>query len=104
MYLTGIEPFTMVVFFDKRLYELRWNGIEKFILNLDPAVPHIWSSVTLYSETARRKRKNWFNNWKQSAKTISTESILDFHRHTGTEDPENGLVINREGKICTVSI
>jgi hypothetical protein len=104
MELDGIEPFTMVIFFNRRLCEFRWNGNEKYTLHLDPSISHMWSSVTLYNETARSKRKSWFNDWQRSTKNINSESILNFHRSAGADDPENGLIINRDGKICTVSI
>jgi hypothetical protein len=104
MELNGIEPFTMVIFFNRRLFEFRWDGNEKYTLHLDPSISHIWSSVTLYNEVARSKRRNWFKDWQQSTKNINSESILNFHRCAGAEDPENGLVINRDGKICTLSI
>jgi hypothetical protein len=104
MELDGIEPFTMVTFFNRRLYEFRWDGNEKYTLQLDPSIAHIWSSVTLYNETARNKRRNWFKDWQRSAKNIDTQSILNFHRSAGSDDAENGLIIDRDGKICTVSI
>ncbi|HLY70405.1 MAG TPA: NRDE family protein [Puia sp.] len=85
MELEGIEPFTMIIFLNGRLCEFRWNVIEKFTLHLDPSISHIWSSVTLYNETARSKRRNWFNDWKRSTKNINSESILNFHR--SAEEP-----------------
>ncbi len=102
--LTEIEPFTIVIFFNRHLYEFRWDGNQKYILHPDASVPHIWSSVTLYDKTATAKRKDWFTNWKLSTKKINTETIFDFHRFGGITDPENGLIINRNGKLRTVSI
>ncbi|HSZ85452.1 MAG TPA: NRDE family protein [Puia sp.] len=102
--LTEIEPFTIVTFFDRQLYEFKWDGNQKYILRPDASIPHIWSSVTLYDETAVSRRKNWFTKWQHSAKKINTETIFDFHRFGGVPDPENGLIINRNGKLRTVSI
>jgi uncharacterized protein with NRDE domain len=58
--LDNIEPFTLVLFQDNVLYQLRWNGTEKTTVNLDVSKSHIWSSSTLYPKEIREKRANWF--------------------------------------------
>jgi len=58
--LSAIEPFTIVLFQDKKLYQLRWNEIEKTTLNLDSNQSYIWSSSTLYPKKIRGKEKNYF--------------------------------------------
>ena len=44
----GIEPFTMIVFDDGKLYEVRWDETEKYIKQKDDSKNHIWASCTLY--------------------------------------------------------
>jgi len=46
----GIEPFTMIIFDDGKLYEFRWDEKEKHIVQLDILKQYIWSSCTLYTE------------------------------------------------------
>jgi len=51
--LDNIEPFTLVLFQDNELFQLRWNGIINECTTLDAKKNHIWSSVTLYSKEIR---------------------------------------------------
>ena len=47
--LLDIEPFTVVVFENQTLYQLRWDGSQKSEVTLPTSQPYIWSSATLYS-------------------------------------------------------
>lgn len=94
--LTGIEPFTMLIFSHHQLYECRWDGYSKHSAQLDATIPHIWSSVTLYDPVIINKRRHWFKEWQQSVRFINRESILHLHRFEGD------LLI--KGEIKTVSI
>jgi uncharacterized protein with NRDE domain len=51
--LDRIEPFTIVLFQDQELFQLRWNGADKEAIKLD-ANENIWSSSTLYPKSQRR--------------------------------------------------
>jgi hypothetical protein len=44
--LDRIEPFTIVLFQDQELFQLRWNGADKEAIKLDANEKHIWSSST----------------------------------------------------------
>jgi len=102
--LFNIEPFTILVFQERKLVELRWNGEEKFIRNLDNTKSHIWSSATLYDQDAIAKRGNLFSNFiNKNEAAINTASIIDFHSNNN-EDSENGFVINRETGLKTFSV
>ena len=101
--LTGIEPFTIVLFQDKKLYQLRWNEVEKTTLNLDINQSHIWSSSTLYPKEIREHRAELFQNFIASNE-ISSKSLFQFHRYTKEDDSENGLIINRNDEMKTLSI
>lgn len=100
----GIEPFTMVIYDQGKLAEFRWDGDAKHLEMLDPAQPYIWSSATLYDTTAREKRQQWFDEWRNNREVACAEDILHFHRHAGEGDPWNDVVMNRNGKVQTVSI
>jgi len=102
--LTNIEPFTAVIWDGGHLFECRWDGKQKFTKLLDEAVPHIWSSVTLYDEEVISKRNAWFGEWIQSNAKPSQDDILHFHQFTGDGDSHNDLRMNRNGKVFTVSV
>lgn len=102
--LEDIEPFTLILYEDKELYELIWDGLTKRAIQLDENKNYIWSSVTLYPEEIRRKRSAWFLDFMKSKKEISASEILDFHKNTEGDDSENGLIINRENTLKTLSI
>lgn len=102
--LQGIEPFTIVLFQENKLYQLRWNELEKETINLNIAENYIWSSATLYPKAIREKRARWFYNFLSSRTTISADDIIDFHRYTEIENEEDGLVINRNNSLKTLSI
>ena len=102
--LENIEPFTLVLFQDKTLFQLRWNGIEKETTVLDTDKKHIWSSSTLYSEEIREKRSDWFYVFLNKNQEISAKELLRFHRYTEEENQEHGLVINRNEELKTLSI
>jgi hypothetical protein len=53
--LLDLEPFTIVLFQENKLYQLRWNEIEKETIDLDVSKNHIWSSSTLYPKEIREK-------------------------------------------------
>ena len=102
--LDNIEPFTLVLFQENKLYQLRWNGTEKSTLNLDSFKSHIWSSSTLYSKEIREKRADWFVNFLETKPQITEDEMYNFHRYTENDNSENGLVINRDDIMKTLSI
>ena len=102
--LENIEPFTLVLFQNKALFQLRWNGIQKETTPLDINKNHVWSSSTLYSREIREKRSNWFYTFLETNPEISEKEMLHFHRYTEDKNQENGLVINRNDEMKTLSI
>ena len=102
--LENIEPFTLVLFQENELYQLRWDGIDKESTSLNTNKNHVWSSSTLYSTAIRDKRADWFHTFLDVNPTISETEMLNFHRYTEEENKENGLVINRNDELKTLSI
>lgn len=102
--LNNIEPFTAVLWEQGHLYECRWDGQQKFHKEINPGRPHIWSSVTLYDEAVIRKRRQWFTQWLQRHPQPQGNDILHFHQFTGDGDRRNDLLMDRDGKVCTVSV
>ncbi|MES2409954.1 MAG: NRDE family protein [Bacteroidota bacterium] len=102
--LQNIEPFTLVLFQNQKLYQLRWNEAEKSTLELDVNQSHIWSSSTLYPKEIREKRANWFNTFLDTKPEVNADELFNFHRYTEEENTEHGLVINRNDALKTLSI
>lgn len=102
--LNNIEPFTAVIFDNQHLFECRWDGEKKHHAELDTTKHHIWSSATLYDDEIARKRNQWFHEWILQNPEPEQEQILAFHQFTGDGDPNNDLLMNRDGKVFTVSI
>lgn len=100
----GIEPFTMVIYDDGDLWELRWDESQKHILQLDTTQPHLWASCTLYPEEWQLKRQSWFKNWQNGNEEISQQSVLDFHKNAGEGNPEYDVVMNRNNIVRTTSV
>ncbi|CAH0334748.1 hypothetical protein FVB9288_00354 [Flavobacterium sp. CECT 9288] len=102
--LESIEPFTLVLFQNQELFQLRWDGNNKQTLTLDSNKNHIWSSSTLYPSLVREQRADWFYTFMSETDVISKEKLYDFHRYTQEGNEENGLVINRNNEMKTLSI
>lgn len=102
--LTGIEPFTIVLFENNKLLQLQWNEIEKSEEEKNENQFHIWSSSTLYSKEIREQRKVWFTTFIKESNNPSSDEILHFHQFTEAENKEYGLQINRNNTLKTISI
>ena len=102
--LEKIEPFTLVLFQNSQLFQLRWNGNQKETLVLNECKNHVWSSATLYSKEICEKRSEWFYSFLEKITFPSAIEMFHFHRNTEKENLENGLVINRNEEMKTLSI
>jgi hypothetical protein len=101
---SGIENFTLILWHNLVLREIRWDGIKLKERRHDPQLPHIWSSATLYSDTMIEERHGWFRNWIIAQGKITQQDILDFHLNTEPQNKEYGLRISRSNKIFTASV
>lgn len=101
----GIEPFTLIIIENIGnlvIHELRWDAHKIFVTQIDTTQPHIWSSATLYSPKIRLQRERWFRDFL--VERPNRDSILDFHHFGGKEDIRNGIKMNRDNKLKTISI
>ncbi len=101
---TGIEPFTAIAWYEGKLVECRWDGKQKWQRRLAADIPHIWSSVTLYDGEVIARRETWFSEWLLKNPEPTRQDILLFHQFTGNGDSHNGLLMDRDGIVLTVSI
>lgn len=103
----GIEPFTLVVIDAKNqvaIEELVWDEKRLHSRKLPSDQPSIWSSSTLYPEPVRAERKSWFEKWLAEHKDFHQDEIVSFHKTGGKGDAWNDFVMNREGKVQTISV
>lgn len=102
--LNDIEPFTLVIVEWKNqlsFFEFIWDGQQKHFNQL-PLEPRIWSSSTLYNESMKNERKEWFNKFVLN-KNINSDSMFDFHTSAGNENKDYGVIMDR-GFVKTTSI
>ncbi len=101
--LEGVEPFTLVLFQQGELMELRWDGNSKHIKPLNTAQNYIWSSATLYDEDAIAHRESLFTGFMENASSIYPEDVVNFHSNNH-KDFENGFIIDRKTGLKTFSV
>jgi Transport and Golgi organisation 2 len=104
MDLKRIEPFTLVLFENKNLYECRWDGKGKHLQQLKSHRPCIWSSVTLYDQEAINKRDQWFTAFLNNKPNPAQKDILEFHQFTGDGENAGDLLMGKEHIYSTLSI
>jgi uncharacterized protein with NRDE domain len=102
--LDDIEPFTVVIFENKSLFEFRWDGNEKYERRLPADKPCLWSSSTLYDGMTVIKREKWFEEFLKKNRRPAQNTIINFHRFAGDGDAANDLLMSRTGLYNTVSI
>lgn len=102
--LSAVEPFTLVVFENQKLFQLRWNGKMKTQQELSVSEKHIWSSATLYTPEVKALRKKWFEAFTEEHPDPSPDEVLHFHQATQGENKEFGLVIDRDQVLKTTSV
>ncbi len=100
----GIEPFTIVAAnwqSDLKLCEFVWDGQHKHLKMLEKET-HIWSSSTLYTKEMKGLREGWFTTF-ENQNTLTSQSLLDFHKNAGIGDKDVDLQIDRTF-LKTISI
>jgi len=103
----GIEPFTLLIFeqsAETTIHEIRWDEKQIYTAIKDATVPLIWSSAQLYPKEVILQREEWFAAWLQANKEFTMDRIINFHKTGGTGDSNTDLLMNRDGKVFTVSI
>ncbi|MFC2112690.1 NRDE family protein [Bacteroidota bacterium] len=101
----GIEPFTLIIAAHSQptLDELRWDGEQIHHRSMDPGIPGIWSSVTLYPDEVIHMREEWFHEWLLKEPEFNIAEAVIFHKKAGTGDTQNDILMNRN-EVRTVSI
>lgn len=103
----GLEPFTLLIFEDEKMFELVVNESGVNLSELDKKKPYMYSSSTLYSDIRAEERRLNFFEWYYSRKSISQEDILEFHENFLFENENDkskileGFILNT---VSTTSI
>jgi hypothetical protein len=100
----GYLPFTIILFKENFLYDIRWEGDFLAIENKDILKPHIWSSVNLYPENIRRIREEWFDELL-GQKSIDEQRVWNFHNSENNKiEARYQMKMKIPGKQETVSV
>ena len=102
-----IEPFTFLFFEPGKVLEFRWDATKKYVKSLPANQAHFWCSATLYPAEMQAKRAAVFYDWlatQAAGKAANPEGILKLHLKGSVGDPAYDFVMNRDGRVQTVSI
>lgn len=102
--LNNIEPFTLVIVHDFRIFEFRWDGFQRSLKKLDFSQPRIWSSVTLYDDEIIKKREKWFGSWLEERSSFTLQDVLDFHTYAGEGNKRYDILMEQDRRLRTISI
>jgi hypothetical protein len=102
--LSGVEPFSIILFEDKNLYRLTWDGAAKHEALLLNGTSYIFSSATLYADGIQQQRRQWLRDYLMSSVGTDDASVFNFHSGYNKNDKENGLIIERPQSCHTLSI
>ena len=105
----GIEPFTCLLFEAGEVLEFRWDGETGHLAEKDPEQAHFWCSATLYPPEMQALRRKVFENFltgldRAPDEKNAPENLFRLHLEGKVGDPENDFVMNRQGRVRTVSI
>ena len=105
--LKGVEQFTLTIVdwnVTLQLIEFVWDGKQKHSKEMTQE-PCIWSSSTLYDDSVKQLRKDWFLDWQQQY-DFSNENILKFHNTAGVGDSNIDVMMDRKvgGTVSITSI
>jgi len=102
--LNNTEPFTLILVKNNKLTELKWDGVKKYIKNLNTTENYIWSSATLYPKNVAETKEEWFKNWITEYSEDSEKNILKFHSTKHGTEPSKDVNSQFKGDLKTVSI
>lgn len=102
--LNNVEPFTLILVNVGFLVELKWDGNQKHIKQLNDQKNHIWSSATLYPADVALKKENWFKKWMETNSKETDKNIYNFHATTHGNKPSEDVRSKFKGDLQTVSI
>ncbi len=102
----NLEPFTLLIIDHQpqEIHQIIVTHDEVHHHILPGNMPHIWSSSTLYDPQAKTKRDTWYKAWLKNMPSDSRKSLIEFHTQTQDQHRDEGIKINRQNIIRTVSL
>jgi hypothetical protein len=97
----NIEPFSIILYENKLLFRLVWDGNKKQVTSLSVNQHHIFSSATIYTNGIQECRKNWLSHYLNEN---NEPNMFDFHSNYKKNDTENGLILKRNDQLQTLSV
>lgn len=101
-----IEPFTLIYVSkipDLLLSEVKWDGNKIHHKTLSNNNPHLWASVTLYTNEIIEERKQIFKKWLSVNPKYDKDKILKLHLKKSSRN-NTSFLVNIEGIVQTVSV
>lgn len=96
-------PFTLLLYEDNRLWDIRWDGNKLHQQEKNTKENHIWSSTNMYPKDIREQREQWFSDFLKD-NSADPEGLWKFHKHGGVgANPQHRLHMSVPGKQATVS-
>lgn len=89
--LSQIEPFSILFYQEERLWENRWDGEKKWSRQVDPSLPQLWASATLYDHDQISARKQLLDSWLRKNPQPSAIDLLQFQSGSLSIDPRPGM-------------
>lgn len=105
--LDGMEPFTFLFFHQGNVVEFRWDGAQRYHKLLPGNEAHFWCSATLYPPEMQALREQVFRDWlsaQPAGRTPDPRAAIRLHLTGSVGDPAYDYVMQREGRVQTVSI
>ena len=101
-----LEPFTMIILQHdtQQVHQVVKDVDELHYSVKDNSIHHISSSTTLYTPEEREKRRVWFEQWNKDHPSYSQQDIIDFQMSPHDETGNEGIRINRDAILSTVSL
>jgi hypothetical protein len=100
---SGMEAFTLVLFHQGKIQELRWDEKDKHLATLTADEPHIWQSAPLYDAAMQSLRKLWFSQFLHAYPNPSPDDWLHWGLSQSPGAPHLSICMNR-GVVKTVGI
>lgn len=99
-----LEPFTLIVFENGKIYEAILDGEGILKRELQPDKPFVYSSSSLYTEKSKHKRKVKFFNWYLQDMEKDQKSIFEFHKENLFDNEPDKSKVPGDHILKTVSI
>ncbi len=99
-----INAFMLVALEKDKIFLLDWDGEKENSATVNPQNPYIWASPWLYTDYWYERRKAWLADFLIKKPGPTLDELFRFQSQGGDGNRENDMVMNRENKVCTVSI